>query len=436
VAGKRTWVVAVVTATSVGVVGGGVGIVSALARTGCEIAYDVTPLRDQGFAADLQVRNTGSTPVKGWSMNWTFPGNQRVTSGWNGTFTQNGSRVTVRAMDWNRVIAPDAALRLRFLGLHPGNNPQPASFRLNGVACMVAGGPPSTRPTGGPAPTGAKPTGTDTPPATPAGSATTTSILVPTTTLPSKARRVPSTTRPVPPTTGRFPATPAPTASVPGTPRAAPTMSGSPRQVLGAGRIQYGPVYTGEGTFHGATGEGTCSYEATPDRMIAAMNETDYQNSQACGAYVAVTGPSGATVTVKIVDRCQKCKPGDIDLGEEAFARLAAPSAGRIKISWTLLSPALSGPVTYRYEKGSSTYWCAIQVRHHRNPVRTLEVLVDGKWKSLPRQTYNYFVSPDGTGCGGTLRVTDIYGHQLVDPGKTIRADAVQQGRSQFGSPS
>jgi expansin (peptidoglycan-binding protein) len=207
-------------------------------------------------------------------------------------------------------------------------------------------------------------------------------------------------------------------------------------RALGAGRIQYGPVYTGEGTFYGATGEGNCSYEATSDRMIAAMNETDYQNSQACGAHVDVTGPTGKQVTVKIVDRCPKCRPGDIDLSKEAFAELAASSTGRIKISWRLLSPALPGPVAYKYKDGSSQHWCAIQVRNHRNPVRSVEVLIDGRWKSLPRQMDNYFLSSDGKGCGGTLRVTDIYDHKLIDSGKAVLPGVVQPGRSQFELPS
>lgn len=350
---KRAWIVASMIALSGGVVGGNVEIVSASTRTGCEVAYDHVTRWDRGFIVGLQVHNTGSSTVRDWSLDWTFPDDQRVVYGWSGTFTQDGSNVVVRASGWNRVIAPDDTVRLGFLGTHLGRDSRPASFRVNGVACKVVAEQPS-----------------------PSG------------------------------------------------------------RVLGAGRIRYGPVYTGEGTFYRATGQGNCSYEATSDRMIAAMNETDYQNSQACGAYVDVTGPNGRHVTVKVVDRCPKCKPGDIDLSVEAFAKLAAPSVGRIKISWRLLSPALPGPVAYKYKDGSSRHWCAIQVRNHRNPVRSVEVLVDGRWRSLPRQMYNYFLSSDGKGCGGTLRVTDIYDHQLVDSGKAVQPGVVQQGRSQFELPS
>jgi len=204
---------------------------------------------------------------------------------------------------------------------------------------------------------------------------------------------------------------------------------------LGTGRIQFGPTYHGDGTFYGATGAGNCMFDAGSDRMIAAMNHTDYENSQACGAFVAVTGPSGTTVTVKIVDQCPECRPGAIDLSAEAFAKLAAPSAGRIPITWRLLSPQVSGPVSYVYKSGSSQFWCAVQVRNHRNPVRTVEVKVGGSWRALPRQSFNYFLSDGGAGCGGDLRVTDIYGNQLTDSGIAVRPDAVQPGHAQFGAP-
>jgi expansin len=211
--------------------------------------------------------------------------------------------------------------------------------------------------------------------------------------------------------------------------KAAKTSSGS---ASSTGRIKFGTTYTGNGTFYAATGAGNCSFDASSDRMIGAMNKLDYANSAACGDFLAVTGPSGKTITIKIVDQCPECKPGDIDLSAEAFATLAAPSTGRIRISWHLLSPSLGGPVSYRYKTGSSRYWCGIQVLNHRNPVRSLEVKVGSSWKSLPRADYNYFLSNDGSGCGGSIRITDIYGHRLTDSSIAVKADVVQKGHAQF----
>ena len=140
-----------------------------------------------------------------------------------------------------------------------------------------------------------------------------------------------------------------------------------------------------------------------------------------------------AAVTVRIVNECPgDCAVGQIDLSEQAFAKLAALSAGRISISWSLLSPSGLGPLSVRYKTGSSQYWCGIQVLGHRNPVARLEVSNGGGWLALPRTSFNYFLSEKGSGCGGAIRITDIYGERLTVDGIAVRPNAVQATRVQF----
>jgi expansin (peptidoglycan-binding protein) len=185
-------------------------------------------------------------------------------------------------------------------------------------------------------------------------------------------------------------------------------------------------------TFYGSDGSGACSYDRSSDVMTAAMNHTDYEGSKACGAYVLVRAASGTTITVRITNECPECQVGQLDLSAEAFAVLSAPSAGRIPISWQLVSPNLSGGLSVRYKGGSSQYWCGIQVLNHRNPIARLEVQAGGSWQQLARADYNYFLSPSGTGCGGSLRVTDIYGQQLTVGALAVRPDVVQRTSMQF----
>jgi expansin (peptidoglycan-binding protein) len=162
------------------------------------------------------------------------------------------------------------------------------------------------------------------------------------------------------------------------------------------------------------------------------MNAADYEGSKACGAYVQVRASSGASVTVRITDQCPECAVGQLDLSAQAFAKLASASAGQIPISWKLLSPSLSTSVSVRYKTGSSTYWCAIQVIGHRNPLAQLEVRVGSSWKQLSRSDYNYFLSASGAGCGGSIRITDIYGQRLVVNGIGVLPGTVQSTSVQF----
>lgn len=195
---------------------------------------------------------------------------------------------------------------------------------------------------------------------------------------------------------------------------------------------------TGEGTFYAATGAGNCSFPATPnDLMVGAMNNADYADSIYCGAYVEVTGPKGV-VTVRIVDRCPECLPGDIDLSREAFALIANPIDGRVPISWRIISPPISGPIRYHFKDGSNQWWTAIQIRNHRNPIFRLEYFdtASGQFKVMPRFLYNYFINESGLGAGPyTLRVTDIYGHTLTDSGVPLLDNAGHNGAAQFPGP-
>ncbi len=112
-----------------------------------------------------------------------------------------------------------------------------------------------------------------------------------------------------------------------------------------AGRIKPGVRYRGVATaYEAADGNGACSFGPADDMMIAAMNETDYESAKACGAHVLVRAANGASITVRIVNVCPlPCAPGQLDLSQQAFAKLAELKVGRIPITWTLLSPASSG---------------------------------------------------------------------------------------------
>ncbi len=175
--------------------------------------------------------------------------------------------------------------------------------------------------------------------------------------------------------------------------------------------------HTGEATYYAADGSGNCSFEASPDDlMVAAMNEADYDGSAVCGQCVAVDGPAGS-VTVRITDRCPGCAAGDLDLSREAFARVAALSAGRVPITWRAVPCDVSGPLRYRWKDGSNPFWVAVQIRNHRHGIARVEARAgDGSWKAIDRAAYNYFVEPAGLGAGPiALRVTDVHGFTVED---------------------
>lgn len=234
------------------------------------------------------------------------------------------------------------------------------------------------------------------------------------------ATTTPATSQPV--------TTTAATTSVPATTTTAPTPASAPL----AGKIKPGEPRQGVATFYDSDGGGACSYDPGPDPLTAAMNESDYEGSAACGAYVLVQA-GGKSITVRITNLCPApCRPGQLDLSAAAFAMLAPPVKGEIPITWTLVSPETSKTIAIRYKTGSSQYWCGIQVLDHRNPVARLEVQAGGQWRQLKRAEYNYFLSENGAGCGGAIAVTDVHGERLVVNALPVRPDAVQATTLQF----
>ncbi|WP_035842652.1 expansin EXLX1 family cellulose-binding protein [Kitasatospora azatica] len=233
---------------------------------------------------------------------------------------------------------------------------------------------------------------------------------------------------------GKASATPSATASATPSTTASATRAAT-AVAPSAGRIKPGVSYPGVATaYDAADGNGACSFGPTGgDMMVAAMNFTDYEVSRACGAYVQIHASNGASLTVRIVNVCPlPCAVGQLDLSQQAFAKLADLSVGRLAITWTLLSPESVGPLSVRYKPGSSKWWCGIQAIGHRNPIATLEVQAGGSWRQLPRTDYNYFLSADGTGCGGSIRITDIYGEQLTVDNTSVQPDVVQSTSVQF----
>lgn len=195
------------------------------------------------------------------------------------------------------------------------------------------------------------------------------------------------------------------------------------------------PGESGQATYYDADGTGNCSFDASSDFLVAAMNASDYGTADWCGGCVDVTGPDGHVV-VRIVDKCPGCAAGDLDLSETAFGMIAPLSAGRVDITWQEVACPVDGPVSYHFQDGSSQFYTAVQVRDHKYPLVKLEVVdAGGAATEISRVDYNYFVATDGLGTGPyTFRVTDDRGQTIEDSGVELAPDGTRAGSAQFAT--
>ncbi|WP_433495177.1 expansin EXLX1 family cellulose-binding protein [Micromonospora sp. CA-248089] len=196
-----------------------------------------------------------------------------------------------------------------------------------------------------------------------------------------------------------------------------------------------GATRSGKATFYDSKGAGgNCSRPAAPaDRMYVALGPSEYASGASCGGYLDVTGPRG-TVRVLVMDQCPECAPGHLDLSAKAFARIADPVQGVVKVSYrAVVNPPLAGPLTFRMKEGSSQWWFAVLVGDHGNPLRAVEVRQNGSWRAAQRQDYNYWLIESGAGPGPyEIRVTDVYGHRVTASGIRMLPGQVQRSTTRM----
>jgi hypothetical protein len=106
------------------------------AALSCHVGYTVTGQWNVGFGTAITLKNTGSTPINGWTLTWTWPGNQQITQAWNSNYSQQGTSAALTNASWNGTIAPNATVNgIGFNASYSGSNPPPTAFYVNGTLC-------------------------------------------------------------------------------------------------------------------------------------------------------------------------------------------------------------------------------------------------------------------------------------------------------------
>ncbi|MEU3452962.1 cellulose binding domain-containing protein [Micromonospora sp. NPDC006766] len=101
---------------------------------GCSVKYTPNAWND-GFTADVQITNTGSSTINGWTLAYNLPSGQQITSSWNATVTQSGSAVTAKNVSYNGTLTPGGSTSFGYQGTLKGTYSSPTAFTLNGTTC-------------------------------------------------------------------------------------------------------------------------------------------------------------------------------------------------------------------------------------------------------------------------------------------------------------
>jgi hypothetical protein len=102
----------------------------------CKVTYAPSSWTG-GFTANVTVANTGGVAWTGWTVAFTFPGDQKITGFWNTQLTQSGESISAVNLGYNGSVPAAGSTSFGFQGTWTSSNASPTAFTVNGTSCTV-----------------------------------------------------------------------------------------------------------------------------------------------------------------------------------------------------------------------------------------------------------------------------------------------------------
>lgn len=125
------------------------GSAAASAAPTCTASYVTRNDWATGFVVDVVVANTGTAPVSGWKVSWTYGSPVTLANPpWNANVSINGNTVTSTDNGSNPSIAPGASVSYGMPLSYSGSKPTPGAITVTGANCVDTTSPttPTTPP--------------------------------------------------------------------------------------------------------------------------------------------------------------------------------------------------------------------------------------------------------------------------------------------------
>ncbi|WHM36575.1 glycosyl hydrolase family 18 protein [Streptomyces sp. BPTC-684] len=123
------------------------GATPAAAAASATATYAKTQDWGSGFGAQWTVKNTGTTTLTSWTVEWDYPSGTSVTSFWDADVTHAVNHWTAKNKSYNGTLAPGASVTFGFNGAGSG---APSGCKLNGGSCDGSTTPPGDNPPSAP----------------------------------------------------------------------------------------------------------------------------------------------------------------------------------------------------------------------------------------------------------------------------------------------
>ena len=102
----------------------------------CQASYQIVTTWPGGYVASVHVRNISASAKPTWTLSWTFPTDQTVTTLWGGTVAQSGRTVRVTSPTW-APLPVNGTVEVGFVGSSTDAPVAPSTVSLDGAVCGV-----------------------------------------------------------------------------------------------------------------------------------------------------------------------------------------------------------------------------------------------------------------------------------------------------------
>jgi endoglucanase len=95
------------------------------------VDYSISNDWGSGATISVTINNNASTSIDGWTLTFTFSGDQEILNMWSAEYTQNDSSVTITNSSWNSSIPANGSVNFGFNLSYSTSNEIPTDFILN-----------------------------------------------------------------------------------------------------------------------------------------------------------------------------------------------------------------------------------------------------------------------------------------------------------------
>lgn len=103
---------------------------------GCAVVFKANSW-STGFTNEVTITNGGPDDLSGWTLTFTLPSGQTISSSWNVTLTGTSGQITAKPAAHNSSLPAGSSVAFGYQGTLSGGYSSPTAVSLNGASCTV-----------------------------------------------------------------------------------------------------------------------------------------------------------------------------------------------------------------------------------------------------------------------------------------------------------